>query len=244
MEPKKTGKAFILDTNVILHDSSCIYKFQDNDVVVPIQVVEELDSFKKGFETKNFHAREFCRILDELLPDNIFNDGVPLGKDLGKLKIYLAITWNDKVKENLKEQNVDAEIINLAYTLKETSPDKEVIIVSKDVNLRLKAKALGVLAQDFLHETITNVDSLFEEVRTIEAENSFIDKLYKEKGSIEYSIKDAVQNQNFILKNEKQSALVRYKDGSVIPIRKDNLHAFNLKAKNSEQMFALDVLLN
>ena len=160
MAKKGINKLFVLDTNVVLHDSSCIYKFAEHDIVLPIQVVEELDAFKKGYETINFHAREFCRILDELSQDNIFNGGVSLGQGLGKFKIALAQIWNDKVKENLRVQNVDAEIINLAYCLKESDQDKEVIIVSKDVNLRLKAKALGIMAQDFLHETIINIDSL------------------------------------------------------------------------------------
>jgi PhoH-like ATPase len=181
MASKKPTKTFILDTNVILHDSTCIYKFEENDIVIPIQVIEELDSFKKGFETINFHAREFCRIIDELSSDHVFNGGVSLGRGLGNLKIALAVDIHQKVKDNFKIQSVDNEIINLTCVLKEASPDREFILVSKDVNLRLKAKALGIVAQDFLHETVINVDSLYEEVRVIPEKKIVIDQIYKEK---------------------------------------------------------------
>lgn len=244
MGNEQKEKMFVLDTNVILHDSSCIYKFAEHDIIVPIQVIEELDSFKKGFETINFHAREFCRIIDELSPDHIFNGGVSLGADLGKLKIALAVDWNKKVTDNLKVQNVDAEIINLAYSLKEINSDKEVIIVSKDVNLRLKAKALGVVAQDFLHETVADVNLLFEKVKIVEENQTFINKLYKAKGLIEYEAKGAIPNQNFILKSGAQSALVRYRDKKVTVIKKDSLYAYNIKPKNSEQAYGLDALLD
>jgi PhoH-like ATPase len=243
MASKKPTKTFILDTNVILHDSTCIYKFEENDIVIPIQVIEELDSFKKGFETINFHAREFCRIIDELSSDHVFNGGVSLGRGLGNLKIALAVDIHQKVKDNFKIQSVDNEIINLTCVLKEASPDREFILVSKDVNLRLKAKALGIVAQDFLHETVINVDSLYEEVRVIPEKKIVIDQIYKE-GVVQHEIKKAVANQNFILKDEKQSALVRYNEGHIKLIKKDSLYAYNIKAKNSEQAFALDALLD
>jgi PhoH-like ATPase len=244
MAKKKATKTFVLDTNVILHDSSCIYKFEEHNIVLPIQVIEELDSFKKGFETINFHAREFCRMLDDLSSDKIFNGGVSLGKNLGKLRISLSLPWHDTVKENLRVQTVDAEIINLAYCLNDGKKDGIVIIVSKDVNLRLKAKALGVMAQDFLHETVVNIDLLFEEVKIIDASKELIDNLYKDANPVPHIIKGAKENQNFILKNDKQSVLVRNKDGSLKAILKDKLYAFNLKAKNSEQAFAMDALLD
>lgn len=241
MGSKIPSKTFILDTNVILHDSSCIYKFEENDIIIPIQVIEELDFFKKGFETINFHAREFCRIIDELSSDHVFNGGVSLGKGLGNLKIALSVDMHQKVKDNFKIQSVDNEIINLACTLKEANPNKKFILVSKDVNLRLKAKALSIIAQDFLHETVINVDSLYEEVKIIPEKKLVIDQLYKE-GVMQYEIKKAVANQNFILKNEKQSALVCYKDGNINLIKNDSLYAYSIKAKNSEQAFALNAL--
>ena len=243
-----SSKTFILDTNVILHDSSCIYKFEEHDIVLPIQVIEELDSFKKGFETINFHAREFCRIIDDLSSDHIFNGGVPLGEGLGKIRVALAVPLLDKIKNNLMVHNVDTEIINLGLHLQNENPSVKVVIVSKDVNLRLKAKSLGVMAEDFLNETVTNIDSLFEEIQTIQVKNTIITSLYKNKGKngkfIPYELENATQNRNFIFVSDNQSALVRYKDKSIKLIQKDSLYSFNIKPLNAEQAFALDVLLD
>ncbi len=176
----KTTKDFVLDTNVILHDSSCVYKFKEHNITIPIQVIEELDEFKKGTDTIHYHAREFCRFLDEKSTDHIFNGGISLGKGLGKIKIALAHEFPDFITKNLKKQNVDAEIINTAYTL-QNSPeykDTEVIIVSKDVNLRMKAKALGIVAQDFLSDVVVNEDILSGKIRTIpDVDHATIDSI-------------------------------------------------------------------
>ncbi|HSQ42983.1 MAG TPA: PIN domain-containing protein, partial [Fibrobacteraceae bacterium] len=86
---RSSHKIFVLDTNVILHDSSCIHKFQDNDIVIPITVLEELDHFKKGNESVNFHAREFVRTIDELSQDNLFDKGVKYGKGHGRISVQI-----------------------------------------------------------------------------------------------------------------------------------------------------------
>lgn len=244
MAKTKKGKLFVLDTNVPLHDSDCIYKFEKNDVHIPIQVIEELDNFKKGYETVNFHAREICRQLDELSGDHIFNGGVSLGPGLGKLKIELPVEWNSKVKDSLRVLSVDAEIINLAMHLKEQNPEKEVVLVSKDVNLRMKAKALGVLAQDYLAENVINIDFLNKEVQSIQMDKSTIDSIYESKEPITCKIKGARENQNYIFINGKQSVLVQYRNETVRKIRKESVYAFNLKPKNSEQIYGMDALLD
>lgn len=245
MGKQKKPKSFVLDTNVLLSDSSCIYNFEEHNLHIPIQVIEELDNFKKGYEAINFHAREILRKLDEISGDHIFNGGVSLGDKLGKLKIELPVEWNPKVKENLRVLNVDAEIINLAMCLKEKSPQTEIVIVSKDVNLRMKAKALGVLAQDYLTETITNTDFLEEKVREMQVESSVIDSVFSKKtGAISFEIEGAKPNENYILKSGSKSALVCYNNSTIQVVKKDNLYAFNLKPKNSEQAFAMNALLN
>lgn len=244
MDKNNPVKMFVLDTNVILHDSSCIYKFQENDVIIPIQVIEEIDTFKKGLDTINFHAREFCRIIDETTGDHIFNGGVLLGENLGKLKIALAKPVHEIISANLRTINVDAEIINLAYCLKEEHKDREVVIVSKDINLRLKAKALGVPAQDFLHETISDINILSEKIKTIEVPAKVIDALYANKMPVSHQIKGASANQNFILKSGSKSALAKYKNGILSLVSKDFNSAFGIKAKNSEQAFTMAALLD
>lgn len=101
---QKKSKIFVLDTNVLLHDYQCIYNFQDNDIVIPIVVLEELDRFKKGNDIINFHAREFTRELDKLAGDKLFSEGIELGKDLGKLFIETGKPFSDLVSESFPEK--------------------------------------------------------------------------------------------------------------------------------------------
>jgi len=243
----KPAKIFVLDTNVILHEASCIYRFEENDIYIPMQVIEELDNFKKGDESMNFNAREFCRIVDELSDDKIFNGGFSLGKGLGKLKVIKPVDINSKVKEYLETINVDAKIINLAVYLKNQNPDREVVLVSKDVNLRLKARALGVMAQDFLSDAIAKADSLYEPIKELLVPQSLIDSLYKSSNNVTSKLGNPIENQNFILRsedNDSVSILARYANGAFKKIMKDKLWEFNLKPRNSEQAFAMDALMD
>lgn len=239
-----TKKIFVLDTNVILHDSSCIYKFEENDIVVPIQVIEELDTFKKGTEEINYNAREFCRAVDEMADKKIFNGGINIGPNLGSLKIQLSMDWHPKIEKNLSEKKVDTEILNTTYWLQEQNQNEKVILVTKDVNLRLKAKSLGILAQDFLHETVTDLDILSKNIKNLKLKSNILENLYNER-SVSHNVKDAVENEYFrINSGEKKSALVKYKDGRLNLINKRDLHPFNLNPKNSEQIFSMDALLD
>lgn len=243
-------KIFVLDTNVALHDSQCIYKFEEHHVIIPIQLIEEIDNFKKGVEDINFHAREFVRLIDTLCTNNpgqhVFNGGISLGQGLGKIRIALATDMHEKVKTNLRTLNVDAEIINLAFHLKEKHADTSVIIVSKDANLRVKAMSLGILAQDFLNDKIKDIDVLSREVKTIEVESSFISSFYRSDKPTSYEFEGARSNENFILKSDGKSAtaIVKYRNGLLYQIQKDKIRALYLGPKNSEQAFAMDALLD
>ena len=104
---KKKSKIFIIDTNVILHDHQCIFKFEDNDVVLPITVLEELDKFKRGSDQLNYQAREFVRLLDNLVKDDLFNGGLSLGPGKGKLKIETGRPFSEKLKVSFKEDIAD-----------------------------------------------------------------------------------------------------------------------------------------
>jgi PhoH-like ATPase len=97
-------KIFIIDTNVLLHDYKCIYNFQDNDLVIPIVVLEELDKFKKGNDLINYHAREFTRELDKISGDQLFNGGLKLGKGLGKLSIETGKPFPQEMCESFPEK--------------------------------------------------------------------------------------------------------------------------------------------
>ncbi|MFA7285264.1 MAG: PhoH family protein [Candidatus Paceibacterota bacterium] len=238
-------KMFVLDTNVILHDYSCIYKFEEHDVVIPIQVIEELDTFKKGFEEINYNAREFCRLVDEMAHKKIFNGGIMIGENLGVLKIELSNEWHPNIEKNLSEKNTDAKILNTTYLLQEQNKERDIILVTKDVNLRLKAKAIGIIAQDFLHETVENLNILFKETKNIKMEASVVDNLFSKK-SITRELKHALPNEYFIInKGENKTALAKYKDGKIFLLEdKKKVKPFGLNTKNSEQTFSADALLD
>ena len=171
-------KTLVLDTNVILHDSDCIYHFEDNDIVLPIAVLEELDHFKKGNDVLNFHARAFVRAIDKLSTEKMFEDGVKLGAKLGVFRVEI-----NSVSEDLagvfSEDIVDHRILYTAYELAKKGKQR-VVLISKDVNLRMKAKALGLEAQDYFTDKVASVDKLYTGKSILEhIESDLIDKLYQ-----------------------------------------------------------------
>ncbi|HMR00245.1 MAG TPA: PIN domain-containing protein, partial [Ignavibacteria bacterium] len=154
---KSAKKTFVLDTNVILHDSTCINQFKEHDIVIPITVIEELDHFKRGSQVINLNAREFARTLDSLTGSALFNGGVPLGKGRGKVSIALSRGLSDEIREIFKEDTPDHRILSAALDIKKKKNNDSVVLISKDVNLRMKAKAVGVQAEDYTTDKITNV---------------------------------------------------------------------------------------
>ena len=140
MPKKKTRKIFVLDTNVLLHDYKCIYNFEENDIVIPIVVLEELDRFKKGNDQINFHAREFTRELDKLSGDQLFNGGISLGENLGKLSIETGKPFSQVIRNSFPEDTPDHRILAIAEYIQQNSSPIGVILISKDINLRMKAK--------------------------------------------------------------------------------------------------------
>ncbi|QKG79505.1 PhoH family protein [Tenuifilum thalassicum] len=243
---KKSKKIFVLDTNVILHDFHCIYKFQENDIVIPIVALEELDHFKKGNEIINYHAREFVRELDKIAGDKLFNGGLLLGKGLGKLRIETGKPIPPEMKDSFSESTPDHRILAITIHLAKNNPNTPVILVTKDINLRMKAKSLGVLAQDYLNDKVEDIDSLKKEVEVIEKVNdSLIQKLYSSDEPLtakELKIKPYA-NQYFILKGSKSSALAHYDKATDILDRVEKVRAYGIDPRNAEQTFALDALL-
>ncbi len=155
-------KIFVLDTNVILHDSSSIRHFADNDIIIPITVLEELDNFKRGNEIINYHARKFVRTLDELCGDAIFNNGVEIGPGLGKISIRLDEEMAPEIKKSFSPLKKDHHILNLAYIITRQHKSQKVVLVTKDVNLRMKTKAVGLLAEDYTSDHIKDVKTLLK----------------------------------------------------------------------------------
>src|SRR5210317_143717 len=154
------SKIFILDTNVILHDHTCIYQFQDNDIILPITVLEELDKFKRGNDLINFQAREFTRLLDEIVGDELFNGGKPLGIGKGKLRIETGKPFSDELKASFREDIPDHRILSIADYTSKTYPKRKTILVTKDINLRMKAKSLGIQSEDYKTDQVTDENIL------------------------------------------------------------------------------------
>jgi len=198
------AKIFILDTNVILHDFNSINQFQENDIVIPITVLEELDNFKKGNEEINFHAREFMRELDKLAGDSMFNGGLSLGKGMGKLTIALGKEFSDEMKLSFKPDKPDHQILAVADYYFRKYKDKYVALVSKDINLRMKAKSLGINAEDYQTGKVKDIKKLQKEVDIYEnIDDALISRLYQEKNGIpikEFNFdKEPAMNSFFIL---------------------------------------------
>ena len=245
---KKTKKIFVLDTSVILHDHNVLDCFEENDIAIPITVLEELDNFKRGNDTKNYEAREFIRILDRLSNAYTLQDWIPInGEEKGKFKIILE-------NENLGADAVkifgnknDHHILNAALTLTQAAKDYKVILVSKDINLRLKAKALNITAEDFETGKIDRDSTLYTGKQLIEnVESDYINKLYKQ-GNISNTevIQDKIiANGFYIMKNGKSSVLSYYNPLDDCLERVEKQYVYGIKPRNAEQTFALHALLN
>ena len=214
VKKKKFNKIFVLDTSVILHDHNSLNCFEENDIAIPITVLEELDNFKRGNDNKNFEAREFIRILDRLSNDFTLQDWIPIdGPEKGKFKIIMEneALATDAIK--VFGNKNDHKILNAALGLKITNKNSKIILVSKDINLRLKAKALNIQAEDFETGKIDRDSTLYTGKQVIEnMDSDYINKLYKLGVNNDISVIDdkLVDNGFYILKNGKSSVLGYY----------------------------------
>ncbi len=246
---KKEKKIFVLDTSVILYSHDSILNFQEHDVGIPITVLEELDSFKKGNDTKNFEAREFTRLIDSLAKGHMLQNWIPLnGKTKGKFKVLMESDSTVDARKIFGDNKNDHRILNAALALKEVEKDKKVILVSKDINLRLKAKSLDILAEDYETGKIKNVNTLHtgkEELDDVASAD--IDTLFK-KGSIATAkvLKKVkpISNMFYILKSEKNSVLASYNPVTEEVRKVEKTTVYGIKPKNAEQTFAINAMLN
>ncbi|GMQ25790.1 PhoH family protein [Algoriphagus sp. oki45] len=247
----KDRKIFVLDTSVILYAHNSIMNFAEHDVVIPITVLEELDQFKKGNDTKNFEAREFIRLLDKLSQDQRIDQWTPLnGKTKGNFKVMMNHPENERnAIEIFGEEKNDHKILNVAVHLQETEKSRKVILVSKDINLRLKAKSLNVHAEDYETGKIKNITELENTGKYVmeSVDPEAINKLY-EQGYIEakhvLGTRKRKSNAYYILKSDKNSVLAFYNSEENVLERVDKRLAYNIKPKNAEQTFALHAIMN
>ncbi len=246
---KKQRKIFVFDTSVILFDHNAIQNFEENDVAIPITVLEEIDNFKKGNDTKNFEAREFIRIVDKLSEKNSLQNWIPLnGPKKGKFKVIMngQDVQNDTNKIFGTSKN-DHRIINAAITLEKEEKEAKVTLVSKDINLRLKAKALGLHSEDYETGKIQDVQNLYTGKQQYDdIDQELIDTLFQEGAVDAHLFKTVIltANQYYILKGKKSSVLAYFNPHSKMMERVEKRTCYGINPRNAEQTFALHAIMN
>lgn len=239
-------KVFILDTNVLLFDPNAFLKFGNNDIAIPIVVIEEIDRFKREMSENGRHARHFSRVIDGMRKDGELSKGVKLPSG-GILTIELG--GDVPLPMELQMDKADNRILSLAMTLRKEQPKRPIIFVTKDVNLRIKADALGILAEDYEPESV-EPDQLYTGTLTVNVDAHLVDEFYSTKRlQIPDSAKKFKPNQYLIIKdsvNPAHTAMGRYsKDlDCIVPIYKPAEGLWGVFPKNAEQAFAMDALMN
>ncbi|MFO8129571.1 MAG: PhoH family protein [Bacteroidales bacterium] len=245
---KKQKKIFVLDTSVILYDHNAIYSFEEHDVAIPITVLEELDNFKKGNDIINFEAREFIRIMDRLSANNTLTNWIPVDRANGG---FFKVIMNEQSETDATvifgDDKPDHRILNAALMMGQQHPEKRVVLVTKDINLRLKAKSLNIPAEDYETGKIKDVESLYTGKSLIEdIPREMIDELY-DKGYCApemLHLDKRIPNQYFIIRNGKASALAYYNPILERVEKLEKTPAYRIVPRNAEQVFALHAITN
>ncbi len=242
-----TKKNFIIDTNVILHDYSFLDNFEENDIYIPFVVLEELDKFKKGNEQINFNARAFVRELDLITDDNLFKQGADLGVGRGRLYIVNSVKPHEKIVEAFPDRTPDNRILSTVLDVIEKHPKMKTILVTKDINLRMKARSLGIPVEDYINDKVIDIDIFGRGELVLEGMNpDLIDKIYAQPAGVginEFSFENPlVPNESFILKSERNSVLARYNPFTQKIVKVDKEPNFGISPRNAEQAFAFGIL--
>ena len=250
LNPVQIRKIFILDTSVILHDHQAVNQFEEHDVAIPISVLEELDSFKKGNDTINFEARQFIRFVDKLSEGNSLNQWIQLSPE--KPSCFTVVMQESGTEEQnavkiFGDRKADHLILNAALFIKQEYADRPVILVTKDVNLRLKARSLNLQSEDYETGKIQNLEGLYRGIAQLDLEESeMIDKIHQME-SVHYSEvmkSEPYNNHYFIIKNHRSSTLAYFNPETKNLERVEKRHAYGIKPRNAEQTFAMHALFN
>ena len=257
-------KIFVLDTNIILHDFKCIRQFQENDIVIPSAVIEELDKFKKGNDALSFNARNFMRELDRLTGNRMFGEhGVPIGKDKGNIKVELNHPFPHELRNLFQDDTQDHRILATAMWVRDNNPDRFVALVTKDINLRMKAKAVGMEAQDYLTDKIDEQRVEYTRNEVIVKENldpakcqdltygkgwlapeDLTDRHTGKEGLEERPMANQLYRFRWGENGHEATGCARYDSLSdrIVLVRKQ--YAYGISPRNDEQKFAMDACLN
>lgn len=241
------SKIFVLDTSVILYDHDAFRNFQEHDVAIPIQVLEELDNMKNGNETRNFEARGFIRLMDEFSKNNLISHWLPLeGANKGHFKVVLDKKTDTDAEDIFGSDKVDNRILNAALSLQHDNPDKKVILVSKDICLRLKAKALNLHAEDYETGKIKNLEQLYTGKAIINKVPDTLLTEFTKNGVLSADVLPGeMQNNHFYILHGKRKSLPAFYNGQSRQLEEVvEQPVFNISPKNIEQSFAIHALLN
>lgn len=246
---RQAQKIFVLDTSVILYDHNAFENFQEHDVAIPVQVLEELDNMKSGNDTRNFEARGFIRLMDELAAQQTLNEWVPLpGSGKGNFRVVMDNPSPGVNAETIfGAGKIDHRILNAALGLQYDYPDKKVILVSKDICLRLKAKSLNLNAEDYETGKIKNLEELYSgktvaDKLTEKSINSFLKSHTAVPAGL--GLTPPPGNRFYLLKSKNKTALGFYNSSSGAVEQVAEQPVFNIYPKNPEQAFAIHALLN
>ena len=245
------AKIFVLDTNIILHDHNAIRNFQDNDLVIPIAVIEELDKFKKGNDALSYNARAFMREINKLTDKKEFGPkGIPLGKRLGTIKIEPNHPFTPEFADLFRDDIQDHRILSTAMWVRDHNPDRFVALVTKDINLRLKAKAAGMPAQDYLKDRVEDetLEGLEREVLFADADPQVVQQIaYGQDNSVPWkdvAAKEPRPNQLYKFDLGGQTVCARYDAAYKRIVLVRSKEAYGIRPRNDEQRFAMDACLN
>lgn len=248
-------KIFVLDTNVILHDHNALKHFQDNNLVIPVAVIEEADKFKKGTDALAFNARGFMRTMDRLTEGRrMEGDGVPIGKNLGMLKIEANHPFPAALADLFRDDIQDHRILATAIWVRDNNPGRFVALVSKDVNLRLKAKAAGMEAQDYLTDRVEEqkIEDAQKEVQFRNPGNETMQSIcYGQETAVPWeAIDDSKPEPNKLYKlfwdgdKSRGNVCARYDAFRDKVVLVKSREAYGIRPRNDEQKMALDACMN
>lgn len=236
------SKMYILDTNVLLHDPRSLFAFEDNEVVIPLVVLDELDKKKVGVHDETAkHARMVIRSLDKMRGQGNIHEGVKT--DSGGI-IKVELNHIDNCPTGLDPSRLDNRLIGVTLGLQQDHPDRKIILITKDINLRVKCDALSISVQDYNADAIaTNPSSIYEGTTSAYTDSRILDVLYRDS-SVEAD--GYIENQYVFLRSstrQQHSALARFSENRLKPIKQFH-NIWGISARNMEQQFALDALFD
>ncbi|MFZ5452639.1 MAG: PhoH family protein [Thermodesulfobacteriota bacterium] len=236
-------KTYILDTNVLLHDPESLFSFEENAIVLPLSVIEELDRIKKRGDDIGRNARDASRKLDDLRLIGRLSEGVELPGG-GSIRIELNGNKTYDLLSGVDLNTIDNRILALAYFLT-NNENTPVVLVTKDLNLRIKADVLGIATEDFYSDKV-DYAKLYKGVCELYFSEEELDRFYRD-GFLDFQQNNLYPHQFCILKvqgNPSLSALARYRNQRLHKLFYEGKNVYGIKSLNKEQKFALDLLLD